>query len=259
MVKTFHMEVNGDVKCKECGKGGAAKTNGMNEYGLCLSCATKKISSLKVTYDNIDQFTPKEIGLIMKNAQIFNNKDQPHCPTCNRERAVNNGDCLYCIEEKLKAGKNIKTKHLPDRWPASADIVMMAKEIMTKYHQTALEADIAFLMKLKHTLKNGAIVLGTCSKQSDKNKLLHGWDYIIEISWDMWAFFDDNQREALLFHELCHIRSEDDAWKIRPHNVEEFSAVIEIYGLWKPDLKDFAEAIRKAEEDEDTQIKIANM
>lgn len=64
---------------------------------------------------------------------------------------------------------------------------------------------------------------------------------------------------ALLDHELCHAApSLDDetldvkydergrpVWRVRKHNIEEFTEVVERHGLWKKDLERFAEAIAK--------------
>lgn len=206
----------------------------------------------KLQYDDIDRFTAQELNLITRNAMIFNHPDAPLCPECNREKSpkiggTTGGMCLLCIEDKLKNKKAALLEHLPERWPAGADLVMMAKELIIARHPVAKDAAIAYLLKKKHGEQNGKIVLGSCAKQSPKNKMLHGWDFIIEIAWDMWALCDDRQREALLLHELCHIDKEDERWKIQPHSVEEHIEVVEAYGLWKPDLQAFAQVVNEAE------------
>lgn len=45
MAKTRTITVNENIKCRQCGKGGAVKTDLSDEYGLCLSCAGKNIKS----------------------------------------------------------------------------------------------------------------------------------------------------------------------------------------------------------------------
>jgi len=42
----YNMEINQDILCKRCGKGGAVKTQNMDEFGDCLECATKDIIEL---------------------------------------------------------------------------------------------------------------------------------------------------------------------------------------------------------------------
>jgi len=202
----------------------------------------------KLHYDDLDKFTPAELGLIVQNKAIFEINDADNCPKCGENKSVNLGPCLACITKSFQEKKPLPTKHLPDFWPANADTILMARRIIKeREHKHADAAAIAYLFRAKHAETNGKIKLGACKKQSPTEKLLHGWDYIIEIAWDMWAFFTERQREALLFHELCHVERFDDVWKIRSHNVEEFTPVIQVYGLWKPDLESFAAVIREAE------------
>jgi hypothetical protein len=56
------------------------------------------------------------------------------------------------------------------------------------------------------------------------------------------------QREALVFHELCHIDydAEKDKFGTRDHDVEEFGRVVSKYGLWRDDTKMFVDAAMKA-------------
>ena len=41
-----HLEINEDVKCKMCGKGGAVKTEKSDKFGLCLTCVNKQIFNI---------------------------------------------------------------------------------------------------------------------------------------------------------------------------------------------------------------------
>ncbi len=221
--------------CMICGKPGAL--NG----GMCVDCALDMVLVSRAERELIRQYR-----------DIFANPDAPKCPKCNERPSVRLGPCLGCIEARLKAGKAVSLKHLPDRWPADAAVILMSKTLMAEHRPEAVPAAVAILFKAKHGETNGKIKLGSCTKQSPVNKMLHGWDYIIELAWDMWAMLDWHQREALLLHEICHIfqdaTGEVVAWRVEPHNVEEFVKVIEVYGLWQPDLQRFAEAIRMAEE-----------
>jgi hypothetical protein len=65
----------------------------------------------------------------------------------------------------------------------------------------------------------------------------------------MWTTLSKEQRVALVDHELCHFEVEypDDDEKQRTihitgHDVEEFTAVIERHGAWRPPLEDLARA-----------------
>lgn len=211
-----------------------------------------KIQGNAMKYDDMDEFTPQELQLIMRHNHIYNNQDAPMC-ACKRYHSpvglISHGPCLRCCEDGLKLHKPTSLKHLLPLWPADAETIQLAHELIEKHHKKVSGAAVAYLFKTKHTETNGKIKLGSCARQSPKNKLLHGWDFIIELAFDMFALLDDRQREALLLHEIKHIKKAGEDWAIEPHSVEEHVAVIEAYGLWMPDLEAFAAAIRAAEED----------
>ena len=62
---TYHMEINQDIKCKKCGKGGAVKTQEMDEFGTCLECATKNIRGFGM-FKTIEQIK-HEVGNLLDN------------------------------------------------------------------------------------------------------------------------------------------------------------------------------------------------
>jgi len=61
----YHMEINQDIICKQCGKGGAVKTQNMDGFGTCLECATKNIGGLGML-KTIEQIK-HEIGNLLDN------------------------------------------------------------------------------------------------------------------------------------------------------------------------------------------------
>lgn len=187
------------------------------------------------------------------------------CPQCQRPGAtVINGrpcKCFECAIEDLKTGQKRALEHLPPFWMCPPRINELAARLIDDHHPEAANAKICYLFRKKHNKANGKINLGKCHKVSEKDKTLHGFDYVIILAWDMWTMLEPIQREALLLHELLHVLKlgeEAADWKIQPHDVEEFGKVIEIYGLWKPDLEAFAESIyRKQDEGESGYRQIA--
>jgi hypothetical protein len=76
-------------------------------------------------------------------------------------------------------------------------------------------------------------------------------DYVIEVDTDTWEIFDMSQRLALLDHELCHMAGRDmneegvlGEWKLRGHDLEEFTPVVQRHGIWRPSIRDFARAVQ---------------
>ena len=107
---------------------------------------------------------------------------------------------------------------------------------------------------------DGRVKLGMCRKASDLDRQLTNFDFIILLNKLFWTSLEvtDEQRKALLDHELCHAEVKLDAagdpaldelgnivYRTRKHDIEEFSAIVERHGLWKHDLEQFYAAIRR--------------
>jgi len=103
-----------------------------------------------------------------------------------------------------------------------------------------------FKVKLIFTSKEmkakGKRILGKAMLCSERDKFLHGYDFLIILDQEFWATSKDS-REPLLYHEILHcgIDPESEEPKLIAHDVEEFGAVIARYGMWKSDVKDFCE------------------
>ena len=59
----YNMEINQDIICKQCGKGGAVKTQNMDEFGTCLGCAAKNIGGLGM-FKTIEQIKHEVSNLL---------------------------------------------------------------------------------------------------------------------------------------------------------------------------------------------------
>ncbi|NGP62683.1 hypothetical protein FLT15_31735 [Paenibacillus thiaminolyticus] len=81
------------------------------------------------------------------------------------------------------------------------------------------------------------------------------------VNGEVWEHLDNKQREALVYHELCHFEEMTDAngspkmddnkrpmFKIAGHDLEEFSSVVRKYGLWMPDTRKFVQAAKEGEQ-----------
>jgi hypothetical protein len=109
---------------------------------------------------------------------------------------------------------------------------------------------------------DGREVLGKCKKASDLDREFVAFDFVIVLNKWFWTSPNTSeiQRRALLDHELMHAAvAYDDAgepkrdvkgrtvFRIRKHDLEEFSAIAERYGSYKRDIEHFARSLRKAE------------
>ena len=82
-----------------------------------------------------------------------------------------------------------------------------------------------------------------CKKASDLDRDLHQFDFIIILNRETWEAFSEEQRAALLDHELCHAEVKYNDGQV------EFDDRGRRNGIWKNDLIAFAEAMADQQEE----------
>lgn len=93
------------------------------------------------------------------------------------------------------------------------------------------EITIVYLASTHAKKQKGKLAFGQCEKIADKYKWGIPADFTITVFEPNIEGFTPEQVEALIFHELLHIGVEDDRLFIRPHDIEDFSAVLKKYGV----------------------------
>lgn len=133
----------------------------------------------------------------------------------------------------------------------------IAKPIIAQYHPHLHGIKIRFVFRETARKSGGKEVLGTASKVSGRNAFFAAPGalssvgkefFVIELAEDKWDELSDDQKKALVDHELCHCDTEDDPQGglklvLRSHDVEEFEEIIRRHGLWSENTKSFASAI----------------
>src|SRR5438105_3913729 len=138
----------------------------------------------------------------------------------------------------------------------------LLRELVTAHHPDLLGAQIAlaWCTSWKPDV-DGIVTLGKCKKASDLDRELAVYDFIILLRESFWTdpLVTDVQRRALLDHELCHaaVKLDDHGepvedergrvvYRVRKHDLEEFTAIVERYGMYKKDLEAFVRALERA-------------
>lgn len=127
------------------------------------------------------------------------------------------------------------------------DVEKIAEELIRKHHPRLEPAVIEYVFRDPPATSNGATVQGKARAVTGLNAYLseHGRPFlVIEIAQEPWGYLDDDQRAALVDHELMHCGWDEAEERplLRPHDVEEFAAVVARHGLWSRALKSFVEA-----------------
>jgi hypothetical protein len=153
-----------------------------------------------------------------------------------------------------------------------ARLYALLQELVTLHHDEILGARIALAWNLSWSPDvDGRVTLGKCRKVSDLDREVAdvlAYDFVIVLRQEFW---DDPlvtavQRRALLDHELCHCSVKVDehgdavvdergrtVYRLRRHDLEEFSEIADRYGCWKADIEAFARALDHAHQKTDGQ------
>ena len=158
------------------------------------------------------------------------------------------------------------------KYEESINLRNLAENLIKEHHENLKVLKIAYEFRDEAAISNGKVVAGKCIRVDDRNLTLHGYDVIIELAKDVWSEATNKYQTAIMDHELSHIgiRFEEDGEPsrdpssnrikvfLRHHDIEEFAAVLERYGDYHADLREFLKAFErsknKEEEDADKTI-----
>lgn len=132
-------------------------------------------------------------------------------------------------------------------------------------HLVEAEAEIALIWLLTPSYSSGKLILGRAQRAATMANALAGlvakknhrdFNFVISLDAGAWERLAPDQREAVMDHLLCHcfceLKEQDPngnagwQWKIRRHDIEEFTEVVQRHGLYMTDLQEFVEVARDA-------------
>lgn len=148
---------------------------------------------------------------------------------------------------------------------AGGPIYARMDALMHLHHEHLLrsEARIALMWNTSwEPDDDGRCTVGTCERVNDKHRELLGasgasFDFIITLRKKTWEDIRTSEKvkDAILDHELTHAEIktqegepvEDErgrkVYRIRKHDIEEFSSIARRYGCYRVDLEEFAAAL----------------
>ena len=116
----------------------------------------------------------------------------------------------------------------------SDELKTLAEEVIKGETLEINPAKVEYLLVYPNISKT---VAGRCVRAGKELKFFSGFDYIIEMSGELWDALDDSVRYVLMQHELMHImpvmNDKTGEWKfeLRPHDVEDFGKIIKKHGV----------------------------
>lgn len=161
--------------------------------------------------------------------------------------------------------KKVSYELIPRESQHGQTMYPLLQDLVDEYHDEITGARIALAWSLSWKPDpDGRLTLGKCKKASDLDRELAAFDFVVLLNKDFWTGFSttDEQRKALLDHELCHATVKYDkdtgepevdergrtVYRLRKHDLEEFREIVERHGLYKRDLERFASAILRSKQ-----------
>lgn len=143
-------------------------------------------------------------------------------------------------------------------YDASDDVVALARDIIQEYHSHLVEAKIKYLFRTGNWEVKKRETWGQAKKVGKEVNFLTGYDFIVTVHRDVWEQLNEEEKRALLDHELQHCSAgTDDAgnkiWYIQGHDVEDFYAIIRRHGLWSKALRKMEGLLNQTELDLEPQ------
>ena len=141
------------------------------------------------------------------------------------------------------------------QYTKAPQVEKIAEELIPQFHPHLKDVRIEYVFIDKVPLKGGSEIWGSMRKISSlpayfaasEDDKLDGYAepfFAMIISSPIWENLPEAKRRALVDHELCHAKVEEDKdgnpkLKIAPHDLEEFTEIVKRHGLWRDSIKDF--------------------
>ena len=155
---------------------------------------------------------------------------------------------------------------MPTKYTSAPDVKAIAEELIPKYHPHLENVRIEYVLSDKTPKQGGKEVWGFVRKVTNLPAFLASKPneqkagdfspfFVMVISEPVWLNLFPDKRTALVDHELCHCGVEvDDEGNLKltmiPHDLEEFTRIVDRYGLWYESVRDFFNTAKKTKQND---------
>lgn len=164
---------------------------------------------------------------------------------------------------KPKGQKRVSYELIKPESTVGEPVYRLLRELVVAHHEHLKDARIglAWCTSWKPDV-DGRVKLGMARKMSDLDREYAEFDFIILLKKSFWQDLQvtPEQRRALLDHELCHCEVKLDertgdpvydergrkCFRLRKHDLEEFTAIARRYGCWKADIESFYASLNQS-------------
>ena len=135
----------------------------------------------------------------------------------------------------------------------------IAEKVMSEKGIDLSMAKIEYFLVYPNVSKK---VAGMCVRTSRELKYFSEFDYLVEMSGDLWDNLSDEVRYLLMYHELMHIypiyNEKKDEWRfsLRRHDIEDFRSIVGPHGVdWLTQVETIQQSLIDSENDKKKKSK----
>jgi len=93
------------------------------------------------------------------------------------------------------------------------------------------EIKVGYVVSYKSKKQSGRVIHADCRKIEPVYRAYLPFDFLITFYFPNTYYMTDNQKKLLMFHELKHVGIGPKGLRVEPHDIEDFTSIIERYGL----------------------------
>lgn len=126
-----------------------------------------------------------------------------------------------------------KQKSVGKTFSKSEQLEALIKTVIQKQNLYVQDAEICGLLVYPNI---APVVAGRCVRSGKELKFFSGYDYLIQMSEQLWDQLNQQQRYLLTLHELLHIdvvykKDGSVSYNIKDHDIQDFKQIITKYGV----------------------------
>lgn len=147
---------------------------------------------------------------------------------------------------------------MPQEYSPAPEVEEIARDLIYSDHTHLASVRVEYIFASEEIKQNGKVVWGRAKKVTGLNAWLASEFerrdakeaeefFVIEIVRPIWLQLTEKEKKALVDHELTHCEVDLDTSRlsIRPHDLEEFTSIVQKHGLWRSDVEVFVEAAKQ--------------
>jgi len=120
-------------------------------------------------------------------------------------------------------------------YEVSPELESMGTQVIDKMPELSiikdLEVKVGYVLSQYPKRKDGKIICGECRKVTGVFTAFLPFDFIVTFYEPNIYYMTENQKKLLMLHELKHIGVGQKGIRVEPHDIEDFSSMLQRYGL----------------------------